>query len=300
MTVWIGSSPLAPGRVIVLPDVQNMTERDPVVLHYLFTHIINRNPDLVLFTGDMTQNNNSAEWARLAAETARLSVAGIKWLPVMGNHDSDSNRNSLVNTYLTAGPWVAGLMDANRVENSYGFVTLGGRTWLVLVAEYSPRTVVVDWLNQIATSHPSVPILFITHAYLYRDGTRYDWALKGASQTYNPHSPGLQYTPASGIHDGEELWQDFVLANSNVRLVISGHDFDNSLAGLACNLLTDARLDGTICHQIVQNYQEVYPYGCGYLREYHFDEVNQKMLCTTYSVLTRQFLPSHTFYLPMP
>jgi hypothetical protein len=297
MNSFITNSVLGTSRVIVLPDTQWMTQLSPVILEQLFSHVISRKPDLVLHTGDMVNNNLDAEWTTLTNQLARLTAAGIPWIPTMGNHDytQDGTRSTLVNAYITPPAWINGLKEPGHVENSYTIVTLSGRQWLVLDLEYSPRTATVAWANSIASAYPNLPIILVTHAYLYSDGTRYDWAAKSTSQLWNPHG-GILYTPAEGIYDGQELWNALVEQHSNIKIVMCGHVIFSEARR------TDTRLDGTICHQIVLDYQEVPLNGAGFCREYYFDEANQKIFCRTWSSYQNCFRTNSdaSFYIQMP
>jgi hypothetical protein len=249
-----------------------------------------------LFVGDMVNHDLDGEWSTLTGQLGRLTAAGIMWIPAMGNHDytPDGTRKTLVNDYISL-PWASGLKDPNHVENSYTFVTLSGRQWLVLVLEYAPRNATIEWANLIASSHPLTPIILVTHVFLYGDGTRYDWNSKGNTQLWNPHS-GVLYTPDEGINDGQELWTSLVKDNSNIKLVLCGH----VIFGEARR--TDVRLDGTTCHQIMCDYQEVPLNGAGFCREYYFDESNQQIFCRTWSTYQNCFRtgPNSSFYLQMP
>ena len=289
------------GHIVVIPDCQMATDYEHSVFIEQIDYIIRQAPDLVVFTGDMTDTNLDATWVFVAAQLARLTAAGIKWVPVYGNHDYDWTSHATArvaggDARLTAPAWIGGLKDAGALANSYTFVTLGGRQWLVLALEYSPTTATVAWANGIVAAHPTVPVILVTHAFLYRDGTRYDYATKGESQEYNPHSLLYQLTPSDGINDGEQLWQGLVLNHSNIRVVLSGHDV------FATASRTDKRQDGTACHQIVQDYQEFIPNSWGLTREYRFDEVNQAIFAATYSASGKRYLVNagSTFSLPMP
>jgi hypothetical protein len=290
-----------PGLLHVYPDIQNETEKAKDMLDSMVSFSISTSPDLVLFTGDLTNNKTPSEWSFVQYEVARLNAAGVKWIIVPGNHDSNPDRSTLMNNYLSAGAWVTGLRDTGRLENSYSLVTLGGRQCLVICLEFGPRTAVVSWANSIVAANPGAWTILLTHAYLYRDGTRYDWATYGPAQLYNPHSPDYQWTPAEGISDGAELWSNLVSLHSNIGLVLSGHDVD-VVVGSANNNRSDSRL-GTTCLQLMTNYQEigVPKTGEGILCEVFLDFVNSRLYRRTYSPYRKNVYssPTENFYLNM-
>ena len=96
-------------------------------------------------------------------------------------------------------------------------------------------------------AYPNHPAILVTHAYLYRDGNRYDINIsKVTHQDFIPQDYG--YTASQGINDGEMMWQKLVLPNPNVRMVFSGHDTGSAR-------LTSARPDGSVVHQMLSDYQ---------------------------------------------
>lgn len=89
----------------------------------------------------------------------------------------------------------------------------------------------------------------ITHAFTYSDNTRYDWASKGAKQSWNPHSYGSANDP-DGTNDGEEIWQKLVKIHPNFAMVFSAHVLNDGLGRL--NTTNDF---GDVVHQMLVNYQ---------------------------------------------
>jgi 3',5'-cyclic AMP phosphodiesterase CpdA len=302
MTTTIGSVSQRPALLHVYPDTQHETENAKDMLDDMVTFSIARAPDLVLFVGDLTNSKTVAEWSFLQYELGRLTTAGVKWLVVPGNHDSNgSDRTTLMNNYLTAGAWVTGAMDAGRLENTYTIVTIGGRQCLVLCLEFSPRTATVAWANSVVAANPGAWTILVTHCYMCSDGHRYDWAVYGNTQHDSPYSASYQWTPAQGISDGQDLWNNLVSLHSNVRLVLSGHDFLLSTGVGNCRL-TSTRL-GTTCNQLLQDYQGFAApggtMGAGIMRELFLDFTNNKLNCRTYSPYQKTVYdsPNENFYL---
>jgi hypothetical protein len=261
--------------VHVYPDPQNETQLALDMLASQVSFSIYRHADLVVVLGDLTNQNTAVEWARFSVQMSRLTAAGVPWLVVSGNHDmSAADRSTLGNDYLTLGGWVGGVKDLGRYDNSYSLVSLAGVEWLFLCLEWSPRTATVAWANGVLDAHPATPAVLVTHCYLYGDGNRYDWATYGEEQYWSPHSSLLMTTPDQGISDGQELWNSLVSVHSTVRLVLSGHYAGSpSFVGAVTGRRFDLRL-GTVCHQMVHDYQSYYN-GHGVLLEYRFDSANE-------------------------
>jgi Calcineurin-like phosphoesterase len=306
-SVLVGQSPSASSRVIVVPDPQYAVAAETSIFHDQISWIIARAPTLVVFVGDLNDGGGIywTNWPCVQLEFGRLTAAGIPWMVSLGNHDylPLADRTTSVNSYLSippgVTPWLAG-----HLENSYRTISLSGRTWLVLCLEWSPRTAVVAWANSVAALYPTVPVLLVTHCYLYRDGTRYNWAVYGDAQESSPHSAfySLITTPAEGINDGEELWTGLVRDNENIRLVMCGHCVAPTPYFPQTTFATETRLSGTKCHQLRNDYQSEAPFGGGWLVEYTFDEVNHSLYARTYSPYwgTEKTFDANNFYLPMP
>jgi Calcineurin-like phosphoesterase len=305
-TLGVKASPYHRGRVMLVPDNQHESQNYPQQLFDQMTYIIAQAPDLVIFIGDDIETNTVlTEWVAFQTAVAMLTAAGIKWVIASGNHDYNETdpgaRVTSMNTYLTAGPWITGLYQAGHVENSYTLVTLMNQPWGVLCLEYSPRDATLAWANTIVQSYPNTRWIVATHAYLYSDGIRYDWLVYGTAQDANPNQDIYQQTPAEGINDGQQIWLKLIQNNTNIRLVVCGHvikpDSYNTQARR-----TDTRAGGTICHQVLQNYQEIPPNGTGWLRNYYFDEANGIILVNTYSPFVGNYSCNarDQFTLPMP
>ena len=135
------------------------------------------------------------------------------------------------------------------MENSYHLFSAGGVDWLILALEWGPRSNAVAWANQIVSAYPNRKVILITHAYTYSDNTRYDWAAKGTSQSWNPHSYATANDPG-GTNDGEELWTKLVSLYPNFVMVINGHVLNSGLGRLE-----STNNFGNVVHQMLVNYQ---------------------------------------------
>lgn len=295
-----------PSTIVVLPDTQYYSAAYPWVFEqqtdWIRAQYAALNVTAVLHVGDIVEDPYSTEQWNAAATAMRVFDNLIPYLLVSGNHDTDAERQGLMDsTFAPASmPWIAGTMAPGHIDNSYTFVNLGGRPWLALGLEFGPRDAVVAWADSILKSYPTTPAMLVTHAYLYRDGTRYNLAMAGDDET----KPSYQYffpadsrfTPDQGINDGEMLWQKLVLPNPNVRLVFCGHD-----TGWA--RLTSTRPDGSVVHQMLSDYQwlnEEY-FGYGYLRVLRFDFGRKTIQVVTYSPYLQKYLTDedNQFTLPL-
>lgn len=240
-----------------------------------------RNVAAVLTLGDLTDKNTPAEWEYVRDGLAQFT-AELPFVLVTGNHDhgpggSANDRVSLLQQYFPEPPGAAARVLAERaapddIENAYYRLPLGKVTLGVLALEWSPRASIVGWANQVLDRYPGDRVVVLTHAYLYNDGTRYDWQHKGKVQEWNP----LSYPTGKGVpekkprpralapdaaYDGEMLWQDLVKKHGGVFLVLSGH-----VLGNGAGVLSSRGDHGNVVHQVMVNYQMLKDGGLGYLR----------------------------------
>lgn len=256
--------PFVPGSwtLAVLPDTQVYAMSYPDLFHDQ-TRWIAENRDrydirYVLHLGDVTNNNLTNQWAVAQSAFARLD-GRVPYAIAPGNHDygpngGAANRTTFFNDFFPLSnyldwPTFGGVMEPGRLDNSYHLFRAGGADWLVLALEFGPRNAVVAWANAIVSQFPTRRVILITHAYLYNDDTRYDWAAKGAAQSWNPHAYGIAADP-EGTNDGEELWRKLVKLHPNFTLVLNGHVLNDGLGRLA-----SVGDHGNVVHQMLVNYQ---------------------------------------------
>ena len=305
--------------IVVLPDTQFYAAAYPEIFHaqtqWILDHRASSNLVAVLHEGDVVDNSGSLDEWQVASDALAKLDGVIPYLILAGNHDESLARQGYMDQYFPATrfepyPWFGGTFEAGKSENGYAIVRIGDTPWLLLALEFGPRNAVVTWADGILKSNAEKPAILVTHAYLYNDGTRYDNS-KVPPQSFDPHD--YNYTPLEGVNDGEELWQQLVLPNENVKLVVSGHCLGDpaNLKGAAARL-SSVRPSGSSVHQILANYQTCADMSCpempqikggnGYLRLIEFDKVQQVLHVHTYSPYLNQYLVTddEDFILPWP
>jgi len=259
------SVPAAEFSFVVLPDTQYYSSSWPDIFAAQTRWIVEkreaRQIAFVLHTGDVVDSDLPAQWDP-ASQALHLLDGEIPYAMTAGNHDyfNLADRMGLINTYFppshfTQYPWFGGTFEPGHLENSFSLFAAGGGRWLILALEFGPRDEVLAWADSVLKAFHDTPAIVITHAYLYRDGSRYD-ASRSPQQQFNPHAYVMMGQPGTTINDGEEMWRKLIAVNSNVKLVFSGHDVSgNSLPPGTASRLTSARADGTMVHQVLANYQ---------------------------------------------
>jgi hypothetical protein len=273
------------------------------------------------------------EWT-LAKQAISVLDGEVPYILVTGNHDygpggSARDRKSALNRFFqpsdnrlndpSSGGILAGMFEPGHLENTYASVDTGTRKLLVFSLEFGPRQRVVDWANAVARQprFRRHSIVLATHAYL-REGNlpdphapvsddnlpmpyRADINDPTQDNKHNPHNYKLaSINPDKDpVHDGEELWQQFVSRHRNFILVLNGHynsgnDTGNKLPARPANpmnndgIATTARqvsigVHGNTVHEIVANYQFAANGGNGFLRLMEFLPDGKTVHVKTYS-----------------
>lgn len=265
-----------------------------------------RNIFTTLTLGDLTDHNTHKEWAFVRAGLQPIEAA-MPLVPATGNHDYGTlgradRRETLFDQYFPPGNDLGALAAtklSSSVENAYYRFEIirtseGLRTTALGIRDASPRAVVlgvlvlgwspvqtdVDWAKTIVEKYSSDRRVFLTHAYLYYDDTRYDAAARKETQRWNPLDYGTargEYG-ALGNHDGEMLWQHLLRADPGLVLTLNGH-----VLGDGTGLLTSQGDAKNQVHQVLINYQMLAEGGLGYLRLLELDPSGTRLFMSTYS-----------------
>ena len=280
--------------LVLLPDTQVYSERYPG-LFTLQTHWIARNKDkynirYVLQLGDITNDASQRQWQRTQAAMSELD-GQVPYAIAPGNHDygpkpagEKAERFTLLNKYFPLAkckswPTFGGALNGDMC-NTYHLFQAGDAEWIVLALEFAPRDETVQWANAVLAKYPRRKAILATHAYLYSDGTRYDFARKKSTQSWNPH----EYYPKAPINDGEELWEKLVRKN-NFALTFNGH-----VLGRGVGFLSSKNDRGQTTHQMLVNYQMRQLGGEGYLRLIEFLPDGKTVHVKSYSPLYDSYL----------
>jgi hypothetical protein len=298
------SPAFVPGTVtlVALPDTQYYTDcRSPHLAaqtRWIREQASARGVRAVVTLGDLTEHNVDAEWA-FVRDGFGLVTNDVPVVLVTGNHDegdggSANRRGTLLGKYFPEPPGKAKLALAETlrpgdISNAYYRVTLPKVTLGFLALEWSPRDEAVRWANAALGRYPKDRVVIATHAYLYDDGTRYDWKGKGAAQEWNPlayptgkreqkKDAALDNLHRDGAHDGEMLWNALVKRHPGVFLVTSGH-----VLGKGEGVLTSTGDAGNRVQQVLVNYQMLREGGLGYLRLFEILPDGRTLRMKTYS-----------------
>lgn len=307
-------APLEEGgySLIVLPDTQyyynDQGDRNYLKWiaqgRWILDHAEDQRIQYVLHLGDVTDEGDHSEIHRSQWEGAhsmgRMITSVCPLAVTTGNHDvMDNGRDGWFSEAFAFGPGteyatqasLAGVFEPDRYENSYHLFSAEGRDWMVLCLEWGPRNAVIAWANEVLRAYPERTVVVVVHAYLFRDSSRYDWRLLGAEdaegkQSGNPKGYGGLQGNVGGVHDGQDLWENLVLPNDNVKWVVCGH-----VSRSGHGRRTVIRPNGTVVHEHLVNFQHWTGDGNGYMRRYAIAADNRTVAVQSFSPYTREVLP---------
>ena len=273
---WIeGSTTLA-----VLPDTEVYSKQHPehfeAQTKWILANRDKRSIAYAIHLGDITQRNAPREW-EVARRCLGILDGKVPYALVTGNHDYDDNAPKRDTTRLTEHfplaaiqewPTFGSVHTKGKLDNSYHLLSIGGRKWIILALECGPRNEVVAWANQVLDRHADRLAIVVTHAYLFRNNTRYDHT-SGRRERASPHGWG---------NDGEELWQKLVRRHRNAMIVLSGHVSTGGLGYLASE-----GDHGNTVHQMMVDYEKMRGGGMAYLRLLEFLPDGKTVQVRTYS-----------------
>lgn len=243
---------------VLLPDTQCYSESHPEVFmaqtEWIARQREARNIRFVLHLGDITDDNVHPQWENAWRAMDVLRREGMPFHMVPGNHDigpwgSGGDRTSHFSDYFMQRR----CMEPGRSENAYLPLAFGETKILVIGLEFGPRDAVVEWANTIVAQHADHHAILVTHAYLYSDSSRFDWATRGRKQSWNPNSYGVGTDPDEarhGCNDGEALWQKLVSRHPQFAFTFNGHVLHDGIGHLV-----SAGASGREVHQMLVNYQ---------------------------------------------
>ncbi|WP_428264517.1 metallophosphoesterase [Haliangium sp.] len=279
--------------VAVLPDTQGYTLLEPDIFFNQTEWLTNERQSLnlamVVQVGDLVEHSWSVGQWDIARAAMGVLDGHVPYIISPGNHDYGriyEERNSRARTtyfqdyfplpLFEAMPTFGGVYpDGERTDNSYQLFEIGDQPWLVMALEFAPRDEVLAWANQVLNEHADRLAIIATHAYLYYDDTRYDWAKWGDSQMWSPYVYGVFALP-DGLNDGQEMWDKLLSKHANVVAVLCGHTLADGL-GYAIS-------DGAgEVHELLANYQMNDMGGAGFLRLMQFDPIAAEVKVYTYS-----------------
>ena len=262
-----------------LTDTQFYSERFPQIYDSMNRWIVeNQEEENIVYavhTGDITQNYNEFpwEWPRASDSMKILEDGGVPYGIVTGNHDIGSSvpgvdDHVFYDQFFPASRFEGDVDEGFRYgghygtnnRNHYDLVSYGGYDFLYLYLDWAAGAPEIAWANQVLQAHPNHHAVINTHQYI---------------------NPAGAYTK-----DGARFFQEIVVPNDNVFMVLSGHH-----TGAAYNVRRVPLAGGgeRIVMEVLHDYQGGPDGGSGYLRLVRFDLDGLQMDQQPYSPYTDDF-----------
>ncbi|MBP1916466.1 hypothetical protein J2Z23_003448 [Lederbergia galactosidilyticus] len=261
-----------------LSDTQFYTEVFPELYESQVNWIADKKDELnieyVFHTGDLVNTYNQLyQWEYADQYMKVLEDANVPYGVLAGNHDIQLQPEFDYTNYYT-------YFGADRFQNQpfygdsyqnnrghYDLISSHGMDFIMVYMGWQPDAAGIKWMNDVLAQYPDRFAVLNFHEYLSGNGDR------------------------SNI--GERLYQEVVLPNENVKLVLGGHYHGSKVllrnASQPIQVLStkvDDDGDGTpnrVVHQLLGNFQDADRGGDGYMNVMNVDMESNKIYVNTYS-----------------
>ena len=262
---------------VVMPDTQLYTEIYPShfqdQVEWIRDNKTAMNIQYVAHVGDIVNTTpNLDQWNRADQYMQVLEDANIPYGVAAGNHDvhdggvtGEPPDYTLFNQFFGENrfkdkPYYGGSYLDNR--GHYDLISASGNDYIFVYVGWGLDQGTIDWTNEVLQQYPERKGVIVTHEYLNAQAAR--------SAT------------------GNKLYNEVVVPNSNVELVISGHFTGSAVRSDAIDDNKDGIADRTV-HQMLADYQGVGEGGSGYLKLLHFDTQTNRVYVNTYSPVLNDY-----------
>lgn len=286
LCVVCGIMPLSASAVDIDPPASgNFTflwTTDPQIYTNEYPHILSAQNDWVIenanrlnikyafHTGDLVHvYTDTSQWEFVSNEYKKWDDAGFAYGVLAGNHDMSGTDYSLYSRYFGASRynntetnwWYGG--DYNDNYGHYDLRSTGGANFVFVYLSYGPHTQAdYDWVNSVLQEHSDRIAILAVHEYMATSGGR--------------------------AEQGEALFEQVILKNPNVRMVLCGHNYNSNRMVDEIDDNGDGVADRTV-YQIMANYQYTSNGGNGFMRFMECDVANGTITHRTYSPYTASF-----------
>lgn len=293
---WCRHLDITSDLIIFIPDIQIYTyEEDKTrFLNTIINRILELNDNgfkvkAVVQSGDITNHNTLQEWETAKRIFSKLD-SKIPYILCAGNHDFGyfghcDSRATYYNDYFscTDASFVASF-EEGRFENSFFRVSIHGEPFDIYSLGFAPPDGVLAWADSIAKANESETALVLTHAYLYKNGQRFDFSKYGNTQGNTPYNYDLSNTEK--VNDGEEIWQKLICPNKSIKFVLCGHMAYPDYVG---NLISVNSFDNS-CLQLLFDTQSFPNGGDGWIQILEFKSDMKSVNILTYSAVSDNWM----------
>lgn len=244
-----------------------------------------KNIKFVMGVGDITNADKDAEW-QIAYNGISSTLNGkVNYSLVRGNHDLYGGGKGF-DKYFGSDPIYTaqysgsngGTYQSGSYINSYTTFTVGSTKWLIINLDFAVNDDVLNWANDVVSSHPDHKVIMTTHGYAHMDGTPISDEDSGS-------------LTGSAKNNGEEMWTKFASLHKNMVMVISGHMESNLITinqakGVHGNTVSQFLIDQQTLDKKYMN-KEGKPLGL--VAMFYFDKDGKNVSIEWYSTLRDKY-----------
>lgn len=215
-------------RIIIIPDLQYYTNDEgrykylESIIGFLKEETESKNP-ICIQVGDLTYQNSLEQWNIVDSLFLSNIPNSMPFVYCLGNHDYGINGRSserISNIPESLYPVRDIVMTGDVLENYARFFDFAGGKCAVLVLEFAPRDIALDWANDVIRAYHDIPFIILTHAFLNNEGELFDSSNPDCDNTFSQKSYRLG---GDCLNDSMEIFNKIIAKNDNVRMVICGH-----------------------------------------------------------------------------
>jgi len=281
--------------IIVLPDTQHFSYKYPELFTNQTQWIVDNKDELnivfVTHVGDIVAHYSRdppTEWDR--ANTSMSILDGkVPYGMCPGNHDgAHETPYGITNNFAAYFPftryesesWYGGHVHQvdgyyesdNRNNANYQLFSAGGDDYIIIHLQYCPWPEHRAWANNILQTYSDRKAIITTHGYI-----------EGKYRTDAAGDLLMHHAAGEPINDGngEDIWNDIVVPNENVFMVLCGHTADEYLR-------IDHVGDRTV-YGILQDYADRIWGDQNFLRIMTFVPDEDKIYVKTYSPMNDKY-----------
>lgn len=264
---------ITPFSIVWLADTQTMAYRGycdalKAMGEWIVSEKETRNIRYIVQTGDAVDDGfNGEQWENFDVLYSRFRDE-LPYLPVAGNHDLGVKVQQydayLKRPYVSDFPKKRSFGGGKAVYDTF---TAGGTDFLLIGVGWNAEPDAADWVRSVLRAHPDHVAILLVHSFIAADGT------------FTEH--------------GEEIYNDIILPNPNIRLVLSGHVRGSGIRIDDLDDDGDGKPDRRV-YSMIYNFQN-YDRNCGQLRVLTFDPQTRSIRVETYSPFTQIYYRDEHF-----
>ncbi len=218
-------------------------------------------------TGDLVHNyTNESQWEFVSSEYQKWDKVGFAYGVLAGNHDMSGTDYSRYSQYFGKSRYENNWWYGGDYKDNYGhydLYTTGGVDFVFVYLSYGDHTAQdYAWVNSVLAEHSDRIAVLSVHDYLATSGGRSE--------------------------RGDILFEEVVLKNPNIRMVLCGHNYNADRVVDEIDDNGDGDADRTV-YQLMANYQYTSNGGNGFIRFMECDRANGTITHRTYSPYTASF-----------